>query len=70
MVRIRLLVYNESIEKHELGLCSGVGTEELATLTPEDLVRNIHGAAAVAELDGDEVGYSVAVKVAEIKRQR
>ncbi len=35
----------------------------------EDLVRNIHGVAPVAELDGDEIGYLVA-KVAEIKRQR
>lgn len=35
----------------------------------EDLIRNIHGVAPVAELDGDEVGYLVA-KVAEIKRQR
>jgi hypothetical protein len=31
-----------------------------------DLIRNIHGVAAVAELDGDEVGYLVG-KVAEIK---
>jgi len=37
--------------------------------TSEDLVRNIHGVAPVAELDGDEIGYLVA-KVAEIKRQR
>ena len=35
----------------------------------EDLLRNIHGVAPVAELDCDEVGYLVA-KVAEIKRQR
>jgi hypothetical protein len=35
----------------------------------EDLIKNIHGVASVAELDGDEVGYLVA-KVAEIKRQR
>ena len=35
----------------------------------EDLVRNIHGIAPVAELDGDEVGYLVTT-VAEIKRQR
>ena len=35
----------------------------------EDLIRNIHGVAPVAELDGDEIGYLVA-KVAEIKRQR
>lgn len=31
-----------------------------------DLIRNIHGVAAVAELDGDEVGYLVG-RVAEIK---
>ncbi|HYM89667.1 MAG TPA: hypothetical protein VES92_11200 [Nitrospiraceae bacterium] len=31
-----------------------------------DLIRNIQGVAAVAELDGDEVGYLVG-KVAEIK---
>jgi hypothetical protein len=35
----------------------------------DDLIRNIHGVAPVAELDGDEVGYLVA-KVAEIKRRR
>jgi hypothetical protein len=31
-----------------------------------DLIRNIHGVTAVAELDGDEVGYLLG-KVAEIK---
>lgn len=31
-----------------------------------DLIRNIHGVAKVAELDGDEIGY-VLGKVAEIK---
>lgn len=31
-----------------------------------DLIRNIHGVAAVAELDGDEVGFLVG-RVAEIK---
>ena len=34
----------------------------------EDLLRNIHGVAKVAELDGDELGYLIA-KVVEIKRQ-
>lgn len=34
----------------------------------EDLIKNIHGVAPVAELDGDEIGYLVA-RVAEIKRQ-
>lgn len=31
-----------------------------------DLIRNIHGVATIAELDGDEVGYLVG-RVAEIK---
>ena len=31
-----------------------------------DLIRNIHGVAEVAELDGDEVGYLLG-RVAEIK---
>lgn len=31
-----------------------------------DLIRNIHGVAAVPELDGDEVGYLVG-RVAELK---
>ena len=34
----------------------------------EDLIRNIHGVAPVAELDGDELGYLLG-KVAEVKRQ-
>ena len=34
-----------------------------------DLIRNIHGVAPIAELDGDEIGYLVG-RVAEIKRQR
>jgi len=37
--------------------------------TSEELIRNIHGIAPVAELDCDEVGLLVA-KVTEIKRQR
>ena len=35
----------------------------------DDLLRNVHGLAPVAELDGDELGYLVA-RVAEIKRRR
>jgi len=35
----------------------------------EDLFRNIHGVAPVAELDDDEVGYLIG-KVAEVKRQK
>ena len=37
--------------------------------TSEDLIKNIHGVAPAAELDGDEVGFFVA-KVAEIKTRR
>jgi len=33
----------------------------------DDLIKNIHVIAPVAELDGDEIGLLVA-KVAEIKR--
>lgn len=35
----------------------------------EDLIRNIHGVAPVAELDGDELGYLLG-KVAKVKRQQ
>ena len=35
----------------------------------DDLLRNIHSLAPVAELDGDELGYLIA-RVAEIKRRR
>ena len=34
----------------------------------EDRIRNIHGVASVAELDGDELGYLLG-KVAEVKRE-
>ena len=34
----------------------------------QDLIRNIHGIAMTAELDGDEVGYLLG-KVAEIQSQ-
>lgn len=33
----------------------------------EDLLRNVHGIAEVAELDGDELGYLLG-KIASIKR--
>ena len=35
----------------------------------QDLLKNVHGVAEVAELDGDESGYLLG-KVAEIKRQK
>jgi len=44
------------------GFSTNLGAEE-------DLIRNIHGVAPVAELDGDEVGYLLG-KAVEVKRQR
>jgi hypothetical protein len=52
-----------------LGRCDGGVSFEAFLGASEDLLRNIHGVAKVAELDGDEVGFLLA-KVAEIKRQR
>jgi hypothetical protein len=53
---------------HLLGRCDGEASFKAFLGASEDLLRNIHGVAAVAELDGVELGYLVA-KVAEIKRQ-
>ncbi len=52
-----------------LGRCDGEAAFKVFLGESEDLIRNIHGVAPVAELDGDEVGFLM-VKVAEIKRQR
>jgi len=54
---------------HLLGRCDGQASFEAFLGDAADLIRNIHGIAPVAGLDGDEIGYMVA-KVAEIKRQR
>lgn len=51
-----------------LGRCDGQPGFSTFLGAAADLIRNIHGVAPVAGLDGDEVGYLVA-KVAEIKRQ-
>src|SRR5580692_11069964 len=52
-----------------IGRCEGQPGFSTFLGSEEDLIRNIHGVAPVAELDGDEVGYLVG-KVAEIKRQK
>jgi len=49
--------------------CDGEATFKAFLGASEDLIKNIHGVAPVAELDGDEIGFLVA-KVIEIKRQR
>jgi hypothetical protein len=54
---------------HMLGRCDGEAAFKVFLGASEDLIKNIHGVASVAELDGDEVGFLVA-KVAEIKRRR
>ena len=52
-----------------LGRCDGESAFKVFLGASEDLIKNIHGVAPVADLDGDEIGLLVA-KVAEIKRQR
>lgn len=54
---------------HMLGRCDGESAFKVFLGASEDLIKNIHGVAPVAELDGDEVGFLVA-KVAEVKRLR
>src|SRR4051812_21197318 len=56
-------------DSHVLGRCEAEASFKAFLGASEGLVRNIHGIAKVAELDGDEVGYLVA-KVAEIKRPK
>ncbi len=53
---------------HLLGRCEDEESFRVFLGAAEDLVRNLHGVAPVAGLDGDEIGYLVA-KVAETKRQ-
>lgn len=53
---------------HLLGRRNGESSFKAFLGASADLLRNIHGVAPVAELDGDEIGYLVG-KVAEIKRQ-
>jgi hypothetical protein len=54
---------------HLLGRCDGEAAFNAFLGASEDLIKNIHGVAPIAKLDGDEVGYLVG-KVAEIKRQK
>ena len=65
----RLIEMVVSPDGHVLDRCDGESSFKAFLGASEDLIRNIHGVAPVAELDGDEIGFLVA-KVAEIKRQR
>lgn len=65
----RLIELVSTSDGHLLGRCEGEHSFKVFLGETEDLIRNIHGVAGVAELDGDELGYLVA-SVAEIKRTR
>lgn len=65
----RLVELTITPDGHMLGRCDGEVSFAAFLGASEDLLRNIHGIAKAADLDGDEVGYLVA-KVAEIKRQK
>ena len=65
----RLVQMVLSPDGHLLGRADGQATEQVYLGSQDDLTKNIHGLAPVAELDGDEVGYLVGV-VAAIKRKR
>ncbi len=65
----RLVEMRITPDGHLLGRCDGEESYRAFLGASGNLIRNIHGVAPVAELDGDEVGYLVA-RVAEVKRQR
>src|SRR3954453_1554063 len=50
-----------------LGRCDGQPGFSTFLGASEDLLKNVHGVAKVADLDGDELGYMLG-KVVEIKR--
>lgn len=52
---------------HMVGRCEGEAEVKAFLGAEGDLIRNIHGVAKVAGLDGDEVGYLMG-KVAEVKK--
>ena len=54
-------------DHHLLGRCLGEVGFKAFRCAEAGLIRNIHGVAAVAGLDGDEVGYLLG-KVAKIKK--
>jgi hypothetical protein len=64
----RLVEMVVTLDRRMLGCCDGNASYKAFLGASEDLIKNIHGVATVAELDGDELGYLVA-KVTEIKRQ-
>lgn len=45
-----------TLDGHVLGRCDGESSFKAFLGASEDLLKNIHGVARVADLDGDEVG--------------
>ncbi len=64
----RILELRLTPDHHLLARVEGEVTFKHHLGAEDDLIRNIHGIAKVAELDGDELGYLLAA-VAKIKRQ-
>jgi hypothetical protein len=64
----RLVEMQIAPDGHMVGRCEGQVGFSTFLGASEDPIRNIHGVAPVAELDGDEVGYLLG-RVAEIKRR-
>ena len=54
-------------DKCLLARTEGEATHKLFLGAEEDLIRNVHGIAKTAGLDGDEMGYILAA-IAKIKR--
>jgi hypothetical protein len=65
----RLLEMMIARDGHMVGRCEGQPGFSTFLGAAEDLLKNIHGVAKVAEPDGDELGYLLG-KVAEVKRQK
>jgi hypothetical protein len=65
----RLLEMVVTPDGHLLGRCVGQAGFYTFLGASEDLLKNIHGVAEVAELDGDELGFLLG-KVAEIKQRK
>jgi hypothetical protein len=64
----RLLEMHITHDGALLGRCDGQPGFSTFLGATADLLRNVHGVANVAELDGDELGYLLG-KIAEIKRR-
>ena len=65
----RLVEMQITPDGHLLGRCEGQLSFSAFLGASEDLLKNIHGIASVANLDGDEIGFLLG-KIAEIKGPR